>query len=133
MNMLKPGITHEETCFVSEEMLASRMQSGDIDVFATPAMAALMEKTAKNLLLHYIEEGKTSVGTQLNISHVSASPLGAQVRAVASVESIQKDGRLVCFKIAAYDQHGLIGEGTHERAVIDKERFLQRLSEKTKK
>lgn len=109
---------------VNEHNTAMAAGSGDLQVYGTPFMIALMEKAASESLLPYFEEGQSSVGTMLNIRHLSATPVGLQVRAESEVT--RAEGKLVWFTVRAYDERGLIGEGEHERAVIGKERFLQK-------
>ena len=126
------GDKYEVTAVVTEETTARRVGSGGLDVFATPCMAALMEQAAYALLQRELPEGKSSVGTKLDVFHVSPSPVGMRVRATAEVTEVSADGRSVGFKVSAYDDAGLIGEGSHRRAVIDAERFLAKCSNKLK-
>lgn len=126
------GDKYEVTSLVTEETTARRVGSGGLDVFATPCMTALMEQAAYTLLQRELPEGRTSVGTKLDVFHVSASPVGMRVRATAEVTEVSGDGRSVGFKVAAYDDAGLIGEGSHRRAVIDAERFLTKCNNKLK-
>lgn len=130
--MLKIGLSHRENTIVSKHMLAINVHSGGLEVFSTPSMIALMEKTAYTLLQQELEDGKTSVGIALNIKHCAACREGQEVYALAEVTDILKDGRIVRFKVSAFDEFGLIGEGEHERAVIDSARFLSRLDERLK-
>lgn len=126
------GDTFEVTSVVTEETTARRVGSGGLDVFATPCMTALMEQAAYTLLQRELPEGRTSVGTKLDVFHVSPSPVGMRVRATAEVTEVPGDGRSVGFKVAAYDDAGLIGEGSHRRAVVDAERFLAKCNNKLK-
>ena len=109
---------------VTKERLASSMGSGTVDVFATPAMIALMEYTAMSLVQPYLPEGITTVGTSVNITHQNPTPEGAAVRAEAEV--IETDGRRFAFRVTVWDEVGLIGEGTHERCTIKRERFQEK-------
>lgn len=127
-NVLSPGLTGEATTSVSEELTATHLGSGGIDVYATPAMIALMEKAAVAAIDHLLPKGQASVGTALNVKHLAATPLGEAVRAEATVVAV--DGRRVEFRVQAWDAHELIGEGEHTRFVIDIGRFEQRLQEK---
>ena len=99
--------------------------SGLVEVFATPAMIALMEYTAHTSIHDFLPEGFATVGTQLNIEHSKATPLGAKVWCESVLES--QDGRKLTFSVAAYDETGLIGKGTHERYIIDVEKFINKL------
>ncbi len=123
------GTKHEASILVSEKNTAKTMGSGSLDVFATPSMVALMEQAASELCDKFADEGITTVGTQMNISHLSATPLGVQVNAVAEVTSC--DGRKVCFDVSAYDCAGLIGKGTHERFCIKIDKFMSKTLEKS--
>lgn len=116
------GLKGEASTLVEREDTAQEVGSGDLLVYATPCMVALMEGAACDALAGCIPEGKTSVGTALSITHVSATPVGMEVRAEAAVTAVE--GSVVTFHVAAYDEAGLIGEGEHKRAVITSERFL---------
>ena len=96
-----------------------------MDVFATPAMVALMENAAMLAVRDHLPEGSATVGTQISTSHLKASPLGASI--TASAELIEVDGRRLTFAVKAWDEKGTIGEGTHTRFVVDRERFLSKL------
>lgn len=112
-----------ESC-VEREDTAAEVGSGSLLVYATPCMVALMEGAACEAIAQALEEGQTSVGTELNIKHVSATPVGLEVRAEAEVTAVE--GRIVSFDIKAFDESGLIGEGTHKRAVINTQKFLDK-------
>lgn len=99
--------------------------SGLVEVFATPAMIALMENTAHSSVQPYLPEGQVTVGSEVNIRHLKATPLGATVYGTS--ELLQIEGRKLTFKIEAYDMQGLIGAGTHTRYIIDIERFMAAL------
>jgi len=109
---------------VSNENTAEKIGSGDLPVFATPMMIALMEKAACVAIADYLDEEQTSVGTKISISHTAASPVGAVI--TASAEIISVDGRKIEFKITASDNAGEIGSGTHTRFIIDGDRFMQK-------
>ena len=97
--------------------------SGDVRVFATPMMMALMEGAAAQCLAQFLDGGKTSVGGNISSSHVAATPVGMEVRAVATITEV--DGKKVKFSIEAYDEAGLIGKGDHLRIIVTKDRFEQ--------
>ena len=126
MSNITVGQKGEVSFTVTREKTAKFFESGGLDVFATPAMIAAMESAACNALS--LDEGSTSVGTSVNIKHVSATPVGMKIRAVAEVTAV--NGRSVDFIVTAYDEAGLIGEGTHGRAVVDIARFMQRVDGK---
>ena len=110
---------------VEREDTAYEVGSGELLVYATPCMVALMEGAACDAIAEQIPEGKTSVGTMLNISHIAATPVGMDVRAEAEV--IEVDGSMITFQVIAYDEAGKIGEGTHKRAVITSQKFLDKV------
>ena len=96
-------------------------------------MAALMENAALTLMDATLPAGKGTVGTALNISHSAPTPVGMKVRAEAEVTNISANGKIIDFKVSAYDEVGLIGEGTHQRAIIDNERFMTKANGKLNK
>ena len=106
------------------EDTALEVGSGSLLVYATPCMVALMEGAACEAISQALPEDKTSVGIELNIKHLSATPVGLSVRAEAEVTAV--DGSVITFQITAYDESGKIGEGTHKRAVISTQRFLDK-------
>lgn len=120
------GIKGERRFTVTEAQLASNVGSGLVAVFATPMMIAAIEGTAAGSVVPELAEGKTTVGTQINVSHVAATPEGMEVRIETELVEISPNGKMFTFKVAAYDEAGLIGEGTHQRAVVDKARFEQK-------
>ena len=128
MDNIKRGLVSELSTIVTENLMARHMGSGGIDVFATPAMIALIEGAAVAAIDHLLPEGHASVGTVVNVRHLAATPMGKTVRARAVVTGV--DGRQVTFKVEAWDDHELIGEGTHTRVVIDTARFLKRVQQK---
>lgn len=103
---------------------AAEVGSGSLLVYATPCMVALMEGAACEALVGALPEEKTSVGIALDISHISATPVGMDVRAEAEI--IQVEGSVITFKVSAYDEKALIGEGTHKRAIVTAQRFLDK-------
>jgi predicted thioesterase len=126
---LKPGLRAEKTETVTSENTAEAWGSGGLPVYATPAMIALMEGAAVAAVQDWLPQGFSTVGTELNVKHLSASPLGIEIRAAG--ELIEIDGRRLCFKVEAHDQAGKIGEGFHERFIIENERFLKKTREKS--
>ena len=121
----------ESTMMVTEDKTAKAMGSGDLPVLATPAMIALMEKTACESVAPYLEEGSGTVGTELNVKHVAATPIGMQV--TCETELVEVDGRRLVFHVKASDEAGLIGEGTHERFIINNEKFQSKANGKLNK
>ena len=122
------GTKHEVVIKVTEEVTAAKMKSGSLYVLATPFMVALMEQVAAELCEKFTQEGISTVGTSLNIRHLAPTPVGAEVKAVAELLSF--DGRKAEFKVEAYDEIGLIGEGTHERFTIKIDRFMEKANER---
>ncbi len=120
---LKPGVTGEATTMVVHENTAAHVGAGGVEVFATPMMIALMENAAWRAVADSLEEGNVTVGTLVHVLHLAATPLGQQVRATA--ELIEIDGRRLVFKVEAYDEKRKIGEGQHERFIVNLERFMQ--------
>ena len=118
------GMKGEVSTLVERADTASEVGSGSLLVYATPCMVALMEGAACEAIAQTLPEDKTSVGTQLNISHLSATPVGLEVRAEAVVTEV--DGNIVTFQVTAYDEAGKIGEGTHQRVIITTQRFLDK-------
>ena len=120
--MVEKGIKGRREQTVTPEMSAARVGSGLVEVFATPMMVALIEQTCLESVLPYLEEGQGTVGTLVNVAHTAATPIG--MRVWCESELVEVDRRRLVFKVKAYDECGLIGEGAHERFIIDKERFL---------
>lgn len=127
MSILK-GLTGRAEVLVSHENTAQAMGSGSLPVFATPAMVALMEGAAVAALAPHLGEGETTVGTRIEITHDSATPVGHKVW--AQCELIEVKDRTYIFSVTAQDEHGLIGNGIHERCLVDAERFLSRVNRK---
>lgn len=123
--MLEKGLKHQSVMRVEAGNTAEYIGSGDMAVLATPAMVALMENAAMLAVRDHLPEGSATVGTQISTSHLKASPLGASI--TASAELIEVDGRRLTFAVKAWDEKGTIGEGTHTRFVVDRERFLSKL------
>jgi len=122
---LRIGMTGDATTTVVHENTAAAVGAGGVEVFATPMMIALMENAAWRAVAEALDEGDVTVGTVVNVLHLAATPIGQQVRAVAELAQI--DGRRLVFKVEAYDEQRKIGEGTHERFIVNLERFLKRL------
>jgi fluoroacetyl-CoA thioesterase len=126
MAELKPGLVGESSELVTDKLTAASHGSGLVPAFATPAMIALMENASVAAIQKYLGAGQTSVGTEVNIKHLAATPVGMHVRARSEVTAV--DGRRVSFKIEAWDDREKIGEGTHARMIVDDARFKERLS-----
>ena len=116
---------------VTPQLTANSMGSGSLAVFATPGMCALMEQAATMALQEKLSDGQTSVGTALNIEHVSATPVGMAVYAKADL--LEFNGKVAKFVIEAYDEAGLIGKGTHTRVVVNALRFMEKTEGKMAK
>lgn len=125
---IEVGLKGEAAVMVSRENTAAAAGSGSLLVYGTPYMIALMEQAACNALAPYLDETQSSVGTRVCISHESATPVGMEVHAEAEITAV--DGRKIQFRVAAYDEKGLIGHGEHDRCIIGTESFLQRTYEK---
>lgn len=119
--MLETGIKGKKELVVSQENTAKTMGSGTMDVFATPAMIALMENTAYTSVEKELKPGSGTVGTALNVKHVAATPVGMKV--TCESELIKINGRALTFSVKAYDECGLIGEGEHERFIVFEDKF----------
>lgn len=126
--MLSIGLKGREEVLVSEGNSAKAMGSGTLDVFATPSMTALMEQTAWKSVAPYLEEGCGTVGTRLDITHDAPTPLGMKVWCESELTEI--DGRRLVFRVAAFDEKGKIGGGTHERFIIQNEKFQAKADKK---
>lgn len=118
---------------VTEELTAATVGSGALPVFGTPYMIAMMENAALTLLQNFIEEDKGSVGTQINVSHEAPTPVGMKVMVEAEITAVSENGKMVDFAVRAWDETGLIGQGTHTRAIIHNERFLSKCNAKLEK
>ena len=126
--MLEAGIKYSKTHTVTAEETASRVGSGLLEVYATPSMIALMEETCAESVQGLLEEGITSVGTELNIKHLSADPVGAVI--TCESELIKTDGRMMVFKVTCKDELGIVGEGEHTRFTVKAESFLEKTNNK---
>jgi predicted thioesterase len=128
MHQLRTGLIGEARLYAGEEHSAASMGSGALPVFSTPAMIALMENAAVRAVDHLLEPGHSTVGIELHISHISATPIGEEIVAVAEVTAVEE--RRVTLEVRAWDETEMIGEGTHVRYIINDERFLNRLQER---
>lgn len=122
---MEKGLSFTTTMRVSPEVTAEYIGSGDLAVLATPAMCALMENAAMMAVTSHLEEGQTTVGTALNIEHSRATKVGEIVTATAVLTEV--NGRELQFNIAARDEVGVIGEGTHTRFIVNREKFMAKL------
>ena len=123
-DMLK-GLCHSETLVVEHKDTAAVYGSGALEVFATPAMIALMEKTCLESVADKVGDGNTTVGIAVNIKHLKASPVGTLIRCDATL--IEVDRKRLVFEVRCFENDVLIGEGIHERFVVDSEKFMGKL------
>ncbi|MDE6034307.1 MAG: thioesterase family protein [Ruminococcus sp.] len=130
MKNIPTGITGTAETVVSDGELAVTVGSGSLKVFATPCMIALIEKSACNCLSEYLENTDTTVGTEINVRHLSATPKSMTVSATATLTEV--NGREFVFNVKAYDETGLIGEGIHKRFLVNSEKFIQKTYSKIK-
>ena len=119
------AIVHTSTLVVTTGHTAKAMGSGDLDVLATPALAALMENAAMLAARSLLEDGQTSVGSSIHVEHLRPSPVGATISATATLE--QRDGRRLSFAITATQGDVEVGKATHVRYVVDRQRFLEKM------
>lgn len=129
MENLQVGIKGEAKTIVNDGNTAIAHGSGGVMVFATPAMIALMENAALNSVAAFLPEGHSTVGINISSSHIAATPVGLKV--TARTELMQVDGKKLTFKVEAFDDKEKIGEGTHERVIINVEKFMKKNQEKT--
>ena len=120
------GAVSQAVILVTKATTAAAMRSGSLPVFATPAMIALMEEAA--CIAPFLKEGETTVGTSLNISHTSATPVGMHVYAEARLTAVE--GRKLSFQVRAWDDAGEVGAGTHERFLVKEEKFVAKAQAK---
>lgn len=125
VKIMEIGLTFTSTTVVDNTNTAVALGSGDMEVFATPAMVALMENAAMNAVTPHLEAGQTTVGTEISTTHIKASALGATITATATLTAIE--GRKLTFAVTAHDGDNIIGEGTHTRFIVDRERFLAKV------
>lgn len=126
--MIQTGIKGKKEQVVTDELTAAHIGSGLVKVFATPMMIALMESTCAESVASELEAGCSTVGTHINVSHCAATPVGMVVR--CDSELIEIDRKRLVFKVAAFDERGLIGEGTHERFIVDNAKFQAKVDAK---
>ncbi len=118
------GMKGQVSTLAEREDTAKEVGSGDLLVYATPCMVALMEGAACEAIADALGETQTTVGTALNIEHISATPVGLEVRAEAEVTAVE--GKVITFRVTAYDEAGEIGRGTHTRVIVNTQKFLDR-------
>lgn len=123
---METGLTHTSTLVVEERHLAINAGSGDLEVLATPMMMALMENAAMRAVKDELEEGMTTVGGHISSSHLKPTAKGRTVSATAVLTAV--DGRKLTFKVTARDETGVIGEGEHLRFIVDRRKFMSKLS-----
>lgn len=116
-NVVSQTVVHEDTAAV--------YGSGSLEVFATPAMIALMERTCLESVNDSLDDGLTTVGTHIDVSHLKASPIGSEIRCQSTL--VEVDRRRLVFKVECYEGSNLIGEGRHERFIVDSEKFMEKL------
>jgi fluoroacetyl-CoA thioesterase len=127
--LIQPGMKREESFQVEDENTAIQVGSGATRVLATPWMIAFMERVSHRLLVERLPSGSSSVGVLVNVRHLAPTPVGSRVRVLTEVQEVE--GARVTFQVQAWDEHEKIGEGQHQRMVIDEERFLRRVNAKT--
>ena len=128
--MIEIGMTHTVEKTVTPDMTAKAVGSGGLEVFGTPYMLGLMECAAMWCVQNELPEGKGTVGVDIHSSHLAPTPVGMTVRATATVTGVSENGKLITFRVEASDDWGPIGEGTHTRAIIANDRFLQKCTSK---
>ena len=124
--MLEKGLKHISRTVVQPDNFALTMGSGDLPVLATPALVALMENAAMNAVVGELPEGATTVGARMNTTHIKPSAMGDTVSATAVLKEVE--GRKLTFEVHAKDSKGVIGEGMHVRYIVDREKFMSKLS-----
>lgn len=122
---METGLKFSSSVIVNKDNLAITLGSGDLEVFATPALVALMENAAMKAVADSLPEGSTTVGAMMQTSHVKPSAIGETVTATAVLKEI--DGRKLTFEVSASDTKGIVGEGTHIRYIVDREKFMSKL------
>lgn len=128
LSRIAPGATGSARLVVADEHTAPRVGSGRVHVLATPVMINLIEAAALQAIEHLLPEGTQSLGTVLNVRHIAATPVGMSVEARVRVERV--DGRTVFFSVAVSDEKEAVGDGTHERVVVNVEKFAIRVKRK---
>ena len=122
------GMKGEVAALVEREDTAMEVGSGSLLVYATPCMVALMEGVACEAIQEALSDSQTTVGTELNIQHISATPVGLEVRAEAEVVAVE--GKVITFEVKAFDEAGEIGKGTHKRVIVNTQKFLEKAYDK---
>lgn len=122
---MNTGLTHTSTLVVSEENTAIALGSGDLSVLATPQLVALMENAAMMAVKDHLPEGSTTVGALINTTHIKPTAVGKTVSATAVLQEV--DGRKLTFAVSASDDNGIVGEGTHVRYIVNREKFIAKL------
>lgn len=127
---LTPGIRNEKIFRTSRKHSASFLGSGDVEVLSTPSMITFMEETCRTLVENKLSKELTTVGTLVNIRHLKAAPIGAEVKVICTLTRVE--GRRLLFDVKAFWKNVKIGEGVHERYIVVKEKFLRKLKELVK-
>ena len=126
--MLEVGIKGSKEITVTKELAASAVGSGLLDVYSTPSMIALAEQTALASVAPFLEEGQGTVGTKVNVAHLAATPLGMKVRCETVLTEV--DRRRLVFDVQVFDEVEKIAEGTHERFIVDNQKFMEKTNRK---
>ncbi|MCI1305272.1 MAG: thioesterase [Lachnospiraceae bacterium] len=124
------GIKGNSTFTVKEDMLAVHVGSGEVRVLATPCLVTAIEKTASESVKPYLEEDRTTVGTRVNITHSAATPCGMKFFVETELAAVSENGKILTFMVSVRDEAGIISEGTHERAIVRKQRFEEKAAAK---
>jgi fluoroacetyl-CoA thioesterase len=122
------GLRGTATVRVTAQNTAETLGSGDVPVFATPSLVALLETAAVNAVTSYLSPGETTVGTWIEVTHLAGTPVGMEVRAEATLSAVE--GRRLTFSVVAHDAREKVGEGRHQRIVVARERFLAKVADK---
>lgn len=131
--MIEIGSKFQVQQTVTGQLTAAQVGSGTLPVFGTPFMIGMMENAALSCLQPFLADGQGSVGTHLNVSHDAPTPVGMTVWAEAEITHVSENGKMIDFKVSAWDEKGPIGSGTHTRAIINNERFLNKCNAKLEK
>jgi predicted thioesterase len=127
---ISKGLVNEITQEVTPDLTAPHVGSGDLTVYATPSMVVLIERTCATLIAPYLPEGQTSVGIEIHVRHLAPTPVGGTVRIRAEIDEVEKN--LITFHAKVWDEMEMVGEAEHVRAIIDSDRFLERVHTKSK-
>ena len=125
LNIMETGLTHTSTMEVSADKTAASVGSGDMPVLATPMMMALMENAAMLAVAPHLAEGETTVGGQIESSHLAPTAVGNTITATATL--VKAEGRKLFFEIEAHEGDKLLGKGTHLRFIVNREKFLGKM------